>query len=297
MGEASDLAESMFAAYLDSHGYSHAFEPDLGVTRRPDFVIARDGIEVICEVKAFEGWGMFEPGGPRVGHRSMKEALSPVREAIRSASKQLKDVRDRGTPLVVVIANPLGRPLATGTAEVMWAMYGDPEMQASLGPMGTTSDWQTVVGRNGKLRNDHSYISAVATLNRRWHEQDFMDLWWDENVPDDARSTENVAELLAASRLALDAADVPDDWYVWMEVVETLSTKAVALPRNVFDGARDRRFAATDDRSGITEVVVPARHRRARGPRSTTTVPDAVLQRHGFENTAGCRAFGGMMQR
>jgi hypothetical protein len=130
MGEASDLAESMFAAYLDSHGYSHAFEPDLGVPQRPDFVIARDGIEVICEVKAFEGWGLFEPGGPRVGHRSMKDALSPVREAIRSASRQLKDVRDRGTPLMVVIANPHGRPLATGTAQVMWAMYGDPETQA-----------------------------------------------------------------------------------------------------------------------------------------------------------------------
>lgn len=30
-----------------------AYEPDLGVPTRPDFLVERDGIEVVCEVKEF----------------------------------------------------------------------------------------------------------------------------------------------------------------------------------------------------------------------------------------------------
>ncbi len=256
MREASDLAESTFAGYLDEHGYRHEYEPDLGVARRPDFLIARTGDEVICEVKAFEGWGLHDPAGPHIGSRTASEALAPVREAIRSASRQLKAVRDRGSPLVVVLANPLERPLAIGPEAAIWAMYGDPSVEVSLNPDGATTEWRTVLGRNGKLRSDHAYISAVATLNTRSFEQDFVDTWWEDNVPDDDRRTENAAELLRASRLALEAADVREGCYTWVEVVEALSEEAVSLPRTVFDGPRDRRYAATLDGTAITEVAL-----------------------------------------
>lgn len=256
MGEASDLAESTFAGYLDDHGYRREYEPDLGVARRPDFLITRAGDEVICEVKAFEGWGLHDPAGPHIGSRTTSEALAPVREAIRSASRQLKAVRERGSPLVVVLANPLGRPLAIGLESTIWAMYGDPSVEVRLNPDGATTEWQTVLGRNGKLRSDHPYISAVATLYTRSFEQGFVDTWWKDNVPDDERRTENAAELLRASRLALEEADVPEGGYAWVEVVEALSGEAVPLPRTVFDGPRDRRYAATEDGTGIIEVAL-----------------------------------------
>lgn len=65
------------------------------------------------------------------------------------------------------------------------------------------------------------------------------------------------ADLLEASQAALADADIPDGGYRWVEAVETLSPQAEPLPRTVFDGPRDRRFAATDDRTGITEVARP----------------------------------------
>jgi len=38
--------------YPRDHGYE--YEPDLGVPTRSDFLARRDGVEFVCEVKAFE---------------------------------------------------------------------------------------------------------------------------------------------------------------------------------------------------------------------------------------------------
>jgi Holliday junction resolvase len=63
-------AERWFERYLAANGYSYEYEPDLGVGKQPDFVTTREGVEVICEVKAFEKSPHSSGGSPgRAGRR------------------------------------------------------------------------------------------------------------------------------------------------------------------------------------------------------------------------------------
>jgi hypothetical protein len=40
--------ERWFERYLRTHGYAYEYEPpDLGVSRRPDFLVRRDGVEIV----------------------------------------------------------------------------------------------------------------------------------------------------------------------------------------------------------------------------------------------------------
>lgn len=47
-------SEHLFETYLTEHRYQFAHEPDLGIAKRPDYLISRTGIEAVCEVKQFE---------------------------------------------------------------------------------------------------------------------------------------------------------------------------------------------------------------------------------------------------
>ena len=47
-------SEVWFDTYLRVHGYTWETAPDLGVLKRPDRVIHRDGLTTVCEVKQFE---------------------------------------------------------------------------------------------------------------------------------------------------------------------------------------------------------------------------------------------------
>lgn len=47
------LGEQLFERYLDERGYLGKAEPDLGVAKRPDYVIDAGQVRVVCEVKAF----------------------------------------------------------------------------------------------------------------------------------------------------------------------------------------------------------------------------------------------------
>src|SRR6266545_1017256 len=81
-------------------------EPDLGVPKRPDRLIHRDGLSAVCEVKQFDkdpiGW-MRE-----TGQGGWFDENKPVRGAVRQAANQLRPLKGRGLPLVVVLANPNG---------------------------------------------------------------------------------------------------------------------------------------------------------------------------------------------
>jgi len=48
-----DPGELLFERYLAENGCTFEHEPDLGVSTRPDYLVHRDGAEVVCEVKSF----------------------------------------------------------------------------------------------------------------------------------------------------------------------------------------------------------------------------------------------------
>lgn len=145
--------ELLFESYLAEHGYPEpAYEPDLGVPTRPDYVVTRSEAEAICEVEEFNPNSGWTPAG--AGFRSAEDVLRPVRNKIRAAAKQLKPLADSGRPLVVVLANPGGAWVGLSPREMVWAMYGD-------AAFAFTADAETgeavglggfVTTRNGKLR-------------------------------------------------------------------------------------------------------------------------------------------------
>jgi hypothetical protein len=47
-------SEVWFDTYLHAHGYMWEAEPDLGIPKRPDRMIHRDGLRAVCEVKQFD---------------------------------------------------------------------------------------------------------------------------------------------------------------------------------------------------------------------------------------------------
>ncbi len=112
-------------------------------------------------------------------------------------------------------------------------------------PDGSLGDFRGVAGHNGSLWTDHPYISAVAVMRREDHAASWAGAWFDENRAkyDDAQAM--AAAFTEASR------DAPEGDELYLEVFETLSPTAVPLPRDVFDGPRDRRWVPNADRTAL----------------------------------------------
>ncbi len=161
------------------HGYPEpAYEPDLGVRTRPDYVVVRGEAEAVCEVEEFDPDSGWSPGnaGPS-GRRSMEDVLRPVRYKIRAAARQLKTLAGSGRPLVIVLANPGGAWVGLSPQEIVWAMYGDPAFVFSVAARTgeAVDEGGFITTANGKLRNDHPYISAVAVVSQRDRAIDYYD--------------------------------------------------------------------------------------------------------------------------
>ncbi|MFI9588098.1 nuclease-related domain-containing protein [Streptomyces sp. NPDC052236] len=243
----SDAAEARVARYLTERGYSFEVEPDLGIIKRPDFLITTDRT-VVVEVKAFETYGMFEnPVLNQPMARSLTDALKPIRKQIEAAAKQLKPLQDRGWPLVVMLANPGRRPIPFTSSMIFSAMYGDLEMQAPMLSDGSLGEFRGAAGLNGKLRNHHAYISAVAVARRRDHSAQWAAEWCDAH---EAEFGDDVTGLVAA--LAEAHQDAPEGDEVFLEVFETLSSTAVPLPRDIFNGPGDLHWVPNADRTALT---------------------------------------------
>ena len=251
-------AEERFAHYMDERGYSYEYEPDLGIPDRPEYKIDASGVVLAAEVKSFETYGIFEdPVIGQVRTRSLTEALKPVRRQIREAAGQLRNLQDRGWPLVVVLANPAGRPIPLEPAMVIAAMYGDLSLQAPVEEDGTVGEFRSVLGRNGKLRADHAYISAVAVMRRRDHADAWFAQWYDEHRDEYGRDAAGQLAMIAAvTKAAAQDAPVGEDLY--LEVFETVSDTAVPLPRDVFNGPLDIRWVPTPDRDGLMPLAAAA---------------------------------------
>jgi hypothetical protein len=133
-----------------------------------------------------------------------KEALQPVRARIHDAARQLKPFRDRGVPLVVVLANPHGVSVSLDATELGWAVYGDPTVKGWLDAhTGEPVLVKPIRGHNGRLTNRHSYLSAIVVLSMRPYALDFYEDWHAERgayYPDTNEAVQAFADATRGAR-------------------------------------------------------------------------------------------------
>jgi hypothetical protein len=246
-------AEHWFERYLRAHDYEYEYEPTFEpeIPTRPDFKIARAGIEAICEVKGFEEMPPVERRVSGLNQPTMlsaKEVLGPMRGAVREAARNLKRLAGSPWPLVVVLANPERFKVFLSMDRLVEAMFGDLGVAGAFNAeTGTVEKMEFEYGRDGRLRNDHPYISAVAILNELELAAEYKGQWfeeWKKSRPEKRSYDEIGAEVLAAEAAwqASEASKhVPDGNAYWVEVLTTGSPDAVPLPENVFECPRDSR--------------------------------------------------------
>ncbi|MBA2897778.1 hypothetical protein [Nonomuraea soli] len=255
------VAEALFDRYLAERGYTAHASDDPG-QRNPDRLITvPDGRRAVCEVKSFASKGLlkrahFREGEAGTGMRvsqpmvqSQKEALEPVRDKIKEAAKQLRRYKDDGLPLMVVLANPMSKPIPFDESSLIAAMYGDIEAVFEIPEQGAEGEGESwlAAGLNGKLTNDHQYISAVALLRERPHSIAWAAAWFDEN-----RSRfEDPKDMAVGYLEAAVTEDVPQGSDVFLSIIETASEEAVPLPRDLFNGPLDLRYSLLLDGSGF----------------------------------------------
>lgn len=251
--EGVNEAERWFERYLRAHEYTYEYEPkfDPEIPTKPDFMVRRGNAEMVCEVKGFETEPAVERrvrGLNQVTMLSAKEMLGPMRGAVREAARNLKPLEGSPWPLVVVLANPERFKVFLGMDNLMEAMYGDLGVAGAFNAeTGTVENMQFEYGRDGRLRNDHPYISAVVILHELDLAAEYQGEWldeWKKSRPK-KRSYEEIAAEAIAALEAWQASDArenaPEGNAYWVEVLTTGSPEAVPLPEDVFNGPRDSR--------------------------------------------------------
>ena len=219
----------LFERYLAQWGYGgYERHPEwLNPPKKPDYLVRSDFGEVVVEVKSFDTWGLLEKlKDEPFAMESLEETLSPIREAIKEAAKQLKGIEAR--PLVVALASPDNR-IPVGAHYIISAMYGELELPVPL-DQARSEQWRT--GRNGRLyipdgrgvkRGFHPYVSAVAVIR-------------EEPPHPPPASTVSDSEAAIETRGPHSA--------VTLEVFETISDRCVPLPRALFAHEGDGRWGA-----------------------------------------------------
>ena len=266
-------AETRFAAYLDAHGYSWAFEPDyreaFGLAERPrtepDFLVWRTGTRAVCEVRQFETTRLRDALENAGGHSSSVDprlVYGGLRSGIREKAEQLRPFAGLRVPLVVVLANPLGADVMLDSHHVSAAMFGNPsfrfQVDSTTGGLAADTAMHMMLEDYGVFRspvmdgaqiggweNRFPYVSAVAVVHERLNSTD----WREETikripVADQSLDAASRAAFRALKEVnaAVDAGEEPAGAYQWLELYECDGEEAVPLPTSWFDGARDHRF-------------------------------------------------------
>jgi hypothetical protein len=266
-------AETRFAAYLDAHAYSWAFEPNyqdaLGLAERPrtepDFLISRTETRAVCEVRHFETTRLRDALDKAGGHSSSLDprlVYGGLRSGIREKAEQLRPFAELGIPLVIVLANPLGADVMLDSHHVSAAMFGNPsvrfQVDSGAGGLVAGTAMHVALEDYGVFRspvvhgdqiagweNRFPYVSAVAVVHQRPYSMD----WRDEiiqriPVADQSIDAASRAALRALKEInaAVAAGEEPDGAYQWLDLYECDGEEAVALPSSWLDGKRDRRF-------------------------------------------------------
>jgi hypothetical protein len=156
---AKTAGDEMVERYLAEHGIAvPEHEPDLGIRVLPEYVVEVQGKCCLCEVKEFAESTNSLPGtGPWGG----KIRHKPIRTQVHHGARKLREARDLGMPLVVVLTNPRGAPvLLDDVDDVIPALHGDlvltrdPYQEATLD-----------TGLNGELTEHHAYLTGVVVLH------------------------------------------------------------------------------------------------------------------------------------
>ena len=139
-----DPAEQRFADYLDVHGYDWLIEPDYQEEPRlqepvavsPDFLVTRNGIRAICEVKHFETTAFRDTLSQFGGYMSTgsEVILKPIPRAFGEKADHIRPFAGAGGPLAIVLANPLGADVILDADHVIAAMVGNPSVQIPIDP-------------------------------------------------------------------------------------------------------------------------------------------------------------------
>jgi hypothetical protein len=236
-------SEAWFDEYVRSHDQDPGeAEPDLGIEKNPDRLINWNGHQVVCEIKQFESNPFARLLGT-VGTLSTKEVLGQVRRKVARAAKQLKPLAGSDWPLVVVLANPKGQPVAFSTDEVIWALFGDPIIQLTISTASGASTQPPLhtVGRNSRLLFNHQYLSAVVALRRASHRQVWRDAYWQQlkaEHPDlDPADIEALVTLAQRADEAEEAAlvngEIEEGDYLYVEVFTATSSPAPGSDRTL----------------------------------------------------------------
>jgi hypothetical protein len=240
-GDEHAEACAWFEGYLDVLGLEHEYEPDLGTTKKPDFLVTTPTGPVVCEVKAFSPQPMPSEG---FYVRGMREVLTTSRNSMRSAARQLHELAGQGIPLVIVLANPADAHVSLD--HVVHAMYGDMQAVITGHGDGSTSN-ELLATLNGRLRNDHPYVSGVLVLRKGSRQQDALRAW--QPSRDDLTPEEFTAELNAyVESITADGLDT----YLEATFVEAPGREATPLPEGVFVGENAHRWRLSASRTTIT---------------------------------------------
>ena len=237
-------SEKWFAAYLDSHGYSKQFEPELDGNKKPDFLIEKLTDQALCEVKEFETQGIFKDldfESEEAISRPAFKALRPIRNQIDTAATQLKEYQSLNIPLLVVLSNPLNAQVTLNDQMVISAMFGDPSTVFTISENRETqsTDW---VGRNGSLRNNHKHISGIVVLERTSKNQELL-----EQTIEDAREVNPNLGGLGFMNIYrnLESTLGNDEFTYRCTLYENFSSTCVPVPLTLFNGPNDHRYRPT----------------------------------------------------
>jgi hypothetical protein len=245
-------------------------EPDLseqGLTKSPEFIPTNAvGQQAAFEVKAFSQNSKLgeQFARQKSGVFDGRRLIVPIRNQLGEAAAQLKGVAGK-MPAVVVLANPHGGHVDMTVDGVLQAMYGDGRYVIPIDrESGSGGPARYELGRDGKLTNDHRYLSAVVILRRRELRDDAQ-----RAVMDEVESRPDWESLSAAEKLgalhdavAANEHDFPDGEYFHVDVIDTISAMtdgpALALPDDWFKGPLDTRWRF-DGADGVAQVSGPAK--------------------------------------
>lgn len=264
--------ERRFTAYLDEHGYAWKHEPDYQVelglgyslATKPDFLVEREDQRAVAEVRQFESSVLQNQlsGMGRGGAVAPEKVFGQQRSALWEKAEQLRPLAGVGVPLLIVLANALGKLVPLDDFHVQSAMWGNPGFAFPIdtitgGPAERRKpyfrmedygvfasplfDDHKVVGR----RNRHPHVTAVVVVQERLHSAD-----WREEIlaryraPDRSMDAaiESTFEALREVEAGQQRGEEPEGSYRWVSVYEVNGEEAVPLSQGWFDGPRDERY-------------------------------------------------------
>jgi hypothetical protein len=251
---ADNLGEDLFERYVEANGYTAvAHHPDMGTSKRPDYLLSRGRDLAVVEVESFntEPLSVDHPQNRLI---DMTSKLKAVRRKISAGAEQLKGID--GYPLVVVLVNPINSFVPLEGAMFIGALFGDPKIAIAK-----SGAFQFYSGRNGRLHvtefggsvhGNHPYLSAVAVLRPVYTTEAWTEAM---NKVKAAGYVELIPAMREMNRIVASMGEGAIKGFC-LDVYETVSASIVPLPRDFLAGPEDTRWG----------IVGPGQYWQVAGP-------------------------------